>query len=77
MTRAAIWARVSDAHQDTAAQLTELRAWAANRGMDVVAEYVLDGASAFNGKHQAKLDDALNDARLGKFDVLLCWAIDT
>ena len=76
MTRAAIWARVSDEHQSTDAQLAELREWARNRRLDVVAEYVLDGKSAFNGKHRAELDKALQDARAGKYDVLLCWALD-
>jgi DNA invertase Pin-like site-specific DNA recombinase len=76
MTKCAIWARVSDSHQDTETQLRELRLWAANRGLEVVAEYILDGKSAYKGAQVADLDVALNDARLGKYQILLTWALD-
>jgi putative DNA-invertase from lambdoid prophage Rac len=74
--RAAIWARVSTDDQDTGNQLAELRAWAQRRGLDVVREYVLDGASAWKGQHRDQLGQALADARTGGYDVLLCWALD-
>jgi DNA invertase Pin-like site-specific DNA recombinase len=71
-----IWARVSTDEQETGNQLAELRQWAARRGLAVTAEYVLGGASAWKGEHGDQLAAALADARLGKFDVLLVWALD-
>jgi DNA invertase Pin-like site-specific DNA recombinase len=44
--RCAIWAQVSKDEQESGNQLAELRQLAARRGLDVTAEYVLDGASA-------------------------------
>jgi putative DNA-invertase from lambdoid prophage Rac len=41
----------------------------------VVIEYVLE-ESAFNGKHRGDLNQALEDARLGRYDVLSCLALD-
>jgi len=83
-TRAAIWARVSTADQQTENQLEVLRAWATRRDLDVVAELVTEdsawaGAKAQNGKGAAfdKARTALiNGARLGEYDVVLVWAID-
>jgi putative DNA-invertase from lambdoid prophage Rac len=73
--KAAIWARVSTGDQDTENQLATLRDWATNRGLDVVVEYDTE-ASGFTGKHRQYLNQALEDARLGKYHVLLCWALD-
>ena len=64
--KCAIWARVSTDDQDTGNQLAELRQWADRRGLEVVAEYVLDGASAWKGEHREQLAQALADARLGQ-----------
>jgi putative DNA-invertase from lambdoid prophage Rac len=74
--RAAIWARVSTDEQDSGNQLAELRSWAKRRGLPVVHEYVLDGASAWKGQHRHQLALALADARTGRYDVLLVWALD-
>jgi DNA invertase Pin-like site-specific DNA recombinase len=52
-----------------------LREFAANRGFDVIVEYQLE-ESAFNGKHRAKLNEALEDARRGRYTVLCVWALD-
>jgi putative DNA-invertase from lambdoid prophage Rac len=73
--RAAIWARVSTAEQTTLNQTDALRSWAATRGFEVVVEYQLE-ESAFNGKHRAKLNEALEDARRGRYTILLVWALD-
>jgi DNA invertase Pin-like site-specific DNA recombinase len=75
-SRCAIWARVSTDEQDAGNQLAELRQWADRRGLEVVTEYVLDGASAWKGEQREHLAQALADARLGRYDVLLCWALD-
>ena len=75
-SRCAIWARVSTDEQESGNQLDELRAWVARRGLDVAGEYIVDGASAWKGKHRDQVAVALADARLGRFDVLLVWALD-
>lgn len=73
--KAAIWSRVSTREQETENQLVALRAWAKARGFEVVTEYVLE-ESAWNGKHQAALEQALGDAHRGRYQVLLVWALD-
>lgn len=75
MQKAAIWARVSTSEQQTENQLAALREWASRRGFEVAKEYVLE-ESAWNGKHRTQLQAALQDARLGHFQVLLVWALD-
>jgi DNA invertase Pin-like site-specific DNA recombinase len=83
-TRAAIWARVSTADQDTGNQLAELRDWAKAKGLDVVAEYVTEDSAWSKGNgnggkgavFDARRAELLEDARLGKFDVCLVWGID-
>lgn len=72
----AIWARVSTDEQDTGNQVAELRQWAEHRGLEISAEYILEGTSAWNGKHREQLRQALADARARKFDVILVWALD-
>lgn len=67
---------MSTDEQDSGNQLGELRAWAGRRGLAVTAEYVLPSASAWKGEHRGQLAAALADARLGRYDVLLCWALD-
>jgi len=74
--RCAIWARVSTDEQETGNQVAELRQWAERRGFEVAAEYILEGTSAWNGKHREQLNQAIADARLGKFEVMLVWALD-
>jgi putative DNA-invertase from lambdoid prophage Rac len=74
--RCGLWVRVSKDDQDTGNQLGQLRQLAGRRGMTVVAEYNLDGASAWTGAHRDQLRQALDDARSGKFDVMLVWALD-
>ena len=58
-SRCAIWARVSTEEQESGNQLAELRQWAARRGLEVAAEYVIDGASAWKGEHREQLTTAL------------------
>lgn len=70
----AIYARVGSAKQTVEQQLEVLRRVAARRSMEVVEEYI-DIAPAWDEKRpgMAKL---LDDAREGKFDVILCWKVD-
>ncbi len=73
--KAAILCRVSDAGQYTDNQLADLTAWAERRGFDVVATYEFQ-ESAWKGAHQKQLSEVYRDARAGKFQVLLVWALD-
>jgi putative DNA-invertase from lambdoid prophage Rac len=74
--RCAIWARVSKDEQESGNQLGQLRAEAARRGLEVAAEYVLDGLSAWTGAHREQLRRALDDAWAGRYEVLFVWALD-
>ena len=74
MKRAALYLRVSTLDQHPESQLHDLRALAAQRGMEIVAEYTdrMSGARA----RRPGLDQMLADAHRGMFDVLLVWAFD-
>jgi hypothetical protein len=43
-------------------------------GLEVTAEYVLDGLSAWTGAHREQLRQALDDARVGRYEVMLITA---
>ena len=76
--RVAIYGRVStdDKGQDPENQLTQLRAWCANAGHHIVAEYV-DQESGRKGPERRKQFAALfDDASRRKFDCVLFWALD-
>ena len=73
--KAAIWCRVSDPGQHTENQLAELQVWAERRGMDVVQVYQVT-ESGWKGAQQKYLSAVYRDARAGRFDVLLVWALD-
>jgi DNA invertase Pin-like site-specific DNA recombinase len=85
--KAALWARVSTTDQTNEGQLYELREWAANRGLDVVAEFVTEDsawAQAHNGngnggkgsEFDAKRTELLDGARMGHYQIVLCWGLD-
>ncbi len=68
-------ARVSDPGQHNDNQLPDLLAWAERRGFEVVVTYQFQ-ESAWKGAHQKQLTQVYQDARTGKFQVLLVWALD-
>jgi DNA invertase Pin-like site-specific DNA recombinase len=81
--KACIWARVSTVDQHTENQLAELHAWAADLGVQVVAQYVTedsawsDAANGAKGREfEARRQAMLQGVRAGKHPVVLCWAID-
>jgi len=74
-TKVAIWLRASDPSQHPENQLPELRAWAKRRGFEMVQVYTVQ-ESAWKGAHLKALSEVYADARLGRFDVLLVWALD-
>ena len=75
--RAAIYLRVSTGEQTVENQRRELEAAAAQRGWFVTAIYTDQGISGAKGREQRPgLDRMLKDATRGKFDVVMCWAVD-
>ena len=73
--KAALYIRCSTTEQDTDNQRLALESWATRRGFQVVAAYS-ENESAWRNGHQRELGRLLNDAPKGKFEVVLCWALD-
>ena len=76
-TRVALYARVSTTDQNTDAQVTALREYAAARGLEVEEEsvYVDAGVSGAKDRRPA-LDRMLADARRRRFDAVACTKLD-
>lgn len=75
--RAAVYLRVSTGEQTTENQRIDLEAAAAQRGWSIVATYSDEGISGSKGRDQRPgLDTMLKDATRGRFDVVMCWAVD-
>lgn len=74
-TKCAILLRVSDPSQHTENQLPELQSLAERRGLEVAKVYELQ-ESAWQGAHQKLLTQVYQDAKAGRFQVLLVWALD-
>jgi DNA invertase Pin-like site-specific DNA recombinase len=72
--RIAIYSRVSTDKQDTANQLTQLRAFAATQDWTVIKEYV-DIASGKNGDRQ-RFKALFGAASKREFDTVLFWSLD-
>ena len=74
MSRCAIYARVSTNDQSCQPQLSDLRALAAQRGLEIIDTYsdIISGTKA----KRPGLNRLLDDARRGRFDVLLIWSFD-
>jgi DNA invertase Pin-like site-specific DNA recombinase len=75
MIRAAIYMRVSTVDQHPENQGVELRAFAKQRGYEIVREYVDQGISGTKARRPA-LDKLLHEARRHPFDVVLVWSCD-
>lgn len=75
--RAALYARVSTVNhgQDVGLQIDELRQVAKQRGWNVINTYIDEGISGSKESRPA-LDQMMNDARRGKFDLLVVWKLD-
>jgi putative DNA-invertase from lambdoid prophage Rac len=74
--RVAIWSRVSTDDQATENQRQALTDYAIRHGWEVAVTYDAGDMSAWTGAHRKLLDRALSDARAGKYNVLLVWALD-
>ena len=75
MKRAALYVRVSTVDQHPETQLHDLRQFAAQRGLQIVQEYVDHGFCGARVR-RPQLDLMMEDARRHKFDVLMVWACD-
>jgi len=75
MKRAALYVRVSTVDQHPETQLHDLRQFAAQRGLQIVQEYVDHGFCGARAR-RPQLDRMMGDARRHKFDVLMVWACD-
>lgn len=73
MTRAAIYLRVSKGEQHTDNQRPDVDRIVEKRGLEVVDVYE-DSISA--AKRRPEFDRMIKDARRGRFDVLVIWALD-
>ena len=78
--RAAIYARVSDKSQDTedktsiSEQIGEMEAYCEERGLTITARYQEVGRGW--SKKRPEFQRMLADARMGRFDVIVCWKSD-
>src|SRR5664280_446446 len=74
MKRAALYMRVSTVDQHPETQLYDLHEMVKQRGYQIVEEYEdrISGAKA----RRPGLDALMQDARRGRFDVVLVWACD-
>ena len=75
MKRAALYCRVSTIDQHPETQLHDLRQFAAQRGLQIVQEYVDHGFCGARAR-RPELDRMMEDARRHKFDVLVVWSCD-
>lgn len=78
--RCAIWRRVSTSQQDAESQ-DVLRQWAADRGLEVTAEFTVEDTAwktrnGKGGEYDRTRAELLNGARLGRYEVVLIWALD-
>lgn len=75
MKRAALYLRVSTVDQHPETQGIDLRAFAKQRGYEIVQEYVDHGISGTKARRPA-LDQMLKDAHRRRFDAVLVWSCD-
>ncbi len=73
--KVAIYARVSTEEQTELNQVPVLENWAKQRQF-VIAEVYRDVGSAWQKADQKELRRLMEDARRGKFEVVMVWAVD-
>jgi putative DNA-invertase from lambdoid prophage Rac len=73
--KVAIYARVSTDEQTEQNQVLILEKWACDRGWEIIDRYC-DVGSAWQKSDQKELHRLLEDARRGKFEVVIVWALD-
>ncbi len=75
MKRAALYFRTSTLDQHPETQAHELRQFAAQRGYDIIEEYVDHGVSGTKVRRPA-LDKLMTDAHRRRFEAVLVWSCD-
>lgn len=76
LQRACLWLRVStNKGQDPELQRADLERVCEQRGWPVVEIYIVD-ESAFGKEARLKFRAMLEDARKGKFDIIVVWSLD-
>ena len=75
MVKAALYLRVSTTEQETANQLPALQDYAKRLAFDIVELYS-ENETAWKAGHQAELARLIEDARKGRFEIVLVWALD-
>lgn len=73
--RAALYTRVSTDKQEIDNQLTQLRAYCATAGHEIVHEFIDEGITGSHSKRPA-LQRMLTYAHQRKFDILIFWSLD-
>ena len=73
--KAALYLRVSTTEQEAANQRPALEDYAKRHDLNIVLTYT-EAESAWKNGHQTELTRLLEDARHGKFQVVLVWALD-
>jgi putative DNA-invertase from lambdoid prophage Rac len=73
--KSAAYIRASTSEQETINQLPALEEYAKRRGFEIVQVYS-ENETAWKAGHQAELARLCEDARKGKFEVVLVWALD-
>jgi putative DNA-invertase from lambdoid prophage Rac len=77
MARAGIWLRVPIGHQDSDNQLPDIEAFTEHHGHSITARYEVSEMAWHGGREfRATLEHALDDARAGRFSLLIIWALD-
>lgn len=75
-TKVVAYVRVSTLlNQNPQNQLTSIREFTKQRGLNLINEYIDQGISGLREKRPA-LDQLINDARMGKFKILIVVGID-
>lgn len=75
MAKAVAYLRVSGPGQTCENQIQVIKAWAKQRGLELVRIYQ-EQESAWRAGHQRELARLISDARKGQFAVVLVWALD-
>jgi len=73
--KAVIYSRVSTQEQSTNNQVLVLKDWCAHRGYELVETYQ-ENESAWKAGHQRELSMLIDDAKKGKFNIVLVWSLD-
>ena len=76
MEKARLLLRVSNSDQQIENQRIALRSLCKQRGFTIDKEYEAKGVSAWTGEQRDLIDSVLHDARAGKFNYLVIWALD-